>query len=178
LLNTWAWTSTVESPGTRTHGSKDRKLTNDTNSYWDYWTLDHTLPLKTNYSFTRQYSNQCGPMTGTVGFIQTLQSRTLRKITNAPFYVSNHTLHKDLNYPFVHDLAIESYNKFHSRLNPHPNPLVQELTAPNLPQNPPRRFKRHWPWDLIQQEERRHWSEFFIPVFILIIKITGCLICD
>jgi hypothetical protein len=56
--------------------------------------------------------------------IQTLQSRILRNITKAPFYVSNYILHNDLNIPFVHDLAIESYNKFHNRLNPHPNPLV------------------------------------------------------
>jgi hypothetical protein len=41
-------------------------------------------------------------------------------------------LHKDLNIPFVHDLAIESYNKFHNKLNPHPNPLVQNLSLPHL----------------------------------------------
>jgi hypothetical protein len=35
----------------------------------------------------------------------TLQSRVIRKITKAPFYVSNH---KDLNISFVHDLAIET----------------------------------------------------------------------
>jgi hypothetical protein len=85
--------------------------------------------------------------------IKTLQSPILRKITNAPFYVSNHSLHKGLNIPFVHDLAIEFYNKFHTRLNPHPNPLVQELTTPNLPDNPPRRLKRQWPRDLLQQQE-------------------------
>jgi hypothetical protein len=65
--------------------------------------------------------------------IQTLQSRILRQITKAIFYVSNHTLHKDLNIPFVHDLAIESYNKFQTRLNPHLNPLVQNLSLPHLP---------------------------------------------
>jgi hypothetical protein len=54
--------------------------------------------------------------------IQTLQSRILGKITNAPFYVSNYTLHKELNIHFVHDLAIESYDKS-------PNPLVQEFVA-------------------------------------------------
>jgi hypothetical protein len=55
-----------------------------------------------------------------------------------------------LNIPFVHELAIDSYNKFHNRLNPHPNPLVPEPTEPNLPHNPPRRLKRQWPRDLIQ----------------------------
>jgi hypothetical protein len=97
--------------------------------------------------------------------MQTLQSCILRKITNAPFYVSNHTLHTDLNIPFVHNLAIEFYNKFYNRLNPHPYPLVQELRAPNFPHNPPRRHKRLWPRDLIQQQEWRHWSEFLTPAF-------------
>jgi hypothetical protein len=59
----------------------------------------------------------------------------------------------------------------------HPNPLVQKLSAPNLPHNPPRRLKRQWPRDLIQQQEWRHWSEFFTPAFVLTIKITSCLIC-
>jgi hypothetical protein len=101
--------------------------------------------------------------------IQTLQSRILRKITNAPFYVFNHTLHKDLSIPFVHDLAIKSYNKFHDKLNPHPNPLVQNLSQPHL-------LKKLWPRDLIQQEWR-HWSEFFTLAFVLTIKFTSCLIC-
>jgi hypothetical protein len=65
--------------------------------------------------------------------IQILQSRILRKITKAPFYVSNRTLDKDLNIPFVHDLAIASYNKSQNKLNPHPNPLVQNLSLPHLP---------------------------------------------
>jgi hypothetical protein len=83
----------------------------------------------------------------------TLQYRILRNITNAPFFVPIHTLHKDLNIPFVHDLAIESYNKFHNEINAHSNPLVEQLTAPNLPHNPPGRLKRQWPRNLIQQQE-------------------------
>jgi hypothetical protein len=38
--------------------------------------------------------------------IQTLQSIILRKITNAPFYVTNQTLHNDLNIPFIRDQAV------------------------------------------------------------------------
>jgi hypothetical protein len=34
--------------------------------------------------------------------IQTLQARILRKITNAPFHVSDHTLLIDLNIPFAY----------------------------------------------------------------------------
>jgi hypothetical protein len=69
--------------------------------------------------------------------IQSLQSKILRKIVDAPFYVSNLTLHKDLKVPFVIDLASSRYQKFHSTLHLHPNPLVQSLSSLTLPLNPP-----------------------------------------
>ena len=81
--------------------------------------------------------------------IQTLQSIILRKITNAPFYVTNYTLHKDLHVPFVRNYAVTAYNKFHEKLQPHPNPLVQILATPDLPDVTTRRLKRTWPRDLI-----------------------------
>jgi hypothetical protein len=37
--------------------------------------------------------------------IQPLQSKIFRKIASAPFYLCNRLLHKDLNVPFVSDLA-------------------------------------------------------------------------
>ena len=48
--------------------------------------------------------------------IKRIQSLILRKVTNAPFYVSDNTLHKDFN---IHGLAIETYNKYHNRHQPH-----------------------------------------------------------
>jgi hypothetical protein len=33
--------------------------------------------------------------------LQTFQSKTLRKLANAPWYISNLTLHNDLNIPYV-----------------------------------------------------------------------------
>jgi hypothetical protein len=119
--------------------------------------------------------------------IQTFQSRILRKITNAPFYFSNHTLHEDLNIPFVHDLTIESYNKFHNRLNPYQNLLVRELTAPNLSHNPPRRLKRQWPetyfnnknedtglnaLHLICTYHQNHWLSYLRLITVLINKVV------
>jgi len=37
-----------------------------------------------------------------IAIIQRCQSKNLRSITNAPWYVSNHTLHSDLHIPHVH----------------------------------------------------------------------------
>jgi len=79
--------------------------------------------------------------------IQSLQSRILRTIVNAPFYVSNLTIHTDLKIPFVQDLSISRYQSFHAKFASHPNPLVQAMSSMTLPDNPPRRLKRQWPRD-------------------------------
>jgi hypothetical protein len=55
---------------------------------------------------------------------KSLQSKIIHKIANAPYYVSNITLHNDLKVPFFQDLVTTRYNKFHSSLSLHTNPLV------------------------------------------------------
>jgi hypothetical protein len=57
--------------------------------------------------------------------IQSLQSKILRKIVDAPFYVTNLTIHNDLKVPFVHDLVGSRYEKFHESAIHHPNPVVR-----------------------------------------------------
>jgi hypothetical protein len=68
---------------------------------------------------------------------QTLRSKILRKITNAPFYVSNQTIHSDLI-----DYAIEKYRCLHHKLPIHPNPLARNLQSLHIPGNPIRRLNR------------------------------------
>jgi hypothetical protein len=58
-----------------------------------------------------------------------------------------------------------------------PKSISPRTHAPNLPHNPPRRLKRQWPRDLLQQQEWRHWSKFFTPDLCFTIKIIGCLVC-
>jgi hypothetical protein len=79
--------------------------------------------------------------------IQRLQSKILRSITNAPWYVSNFTLHNDLHIPFVATEISRLSNFYHHRLVNHHNALVTALAS-----LPPvvRRLKRRWPTDLIQ----------------------------
>jgi hypothetical protein len=81
--------------------------------------------------------------------IQTFQNLALRKLLNAPPYVSNHTIHSDLKMPLVHDEAKIYYKRFHHHLLSHPNPLVRNLSTPTIPGNPPRRLKRKWCRDLL-----------------------------
>ncbi|KAL4143538.1 hypothetical protein QTP88_005857 [Uroleucon formosanum] len=68
--------------------------------------------------------------------IQRFQSKTLRTILKAPFYVSNHTLHTDLKIPFVSDLAKTHYKRFNSRLVHHKNPLISDLSSASIPGTP------------------------------------------
>jgi hypothetical protein len=53
--------------------------------------------------------------------IQGLQSNVLRTITNAPWYVSNFTLHNDLQIPFIPE-EIKRYSTiYYNRLIGHEN---------------------------------------------------------
>ena len=81
--------------------------------------------------------------------IQSFQSKVLRTIVNAPYYVTNKTLHHDLNIPFVLDIIPSRFSNFHQNLIHHPNPLAQSLSSSHHPYNPPRRLKRQWPRDLL-----------------------------
>ena len=81
--------------------------------------------------------------------IQSLQSKILRKILDAPYYVTNKLIHKDLNIPFVADLTQNRYASFYSKLLNHPNPLILNLSSLTIPDNPPRRLKIRWQRDLL-----------------------------
>jgi hypothetical protein len=66
-------------------------------------------------------------------------------ITNAPWYVTNQTLHDDLKVPFIKDVIQEkSIKNHHDKLGNHSNPIVQPL----LEQQQRRRLKKLWPADL------------------------------
>jgi hypothetical protein len=48
-------------------------------------------------------------------------------ITNAPWYVSNLTLHADLKIPYVREVITKKYVKHHQKLETHPNPQLHPL---------------------------------------------------
>jgi len=62
--------------------------------------------------------------------IQRLQSKILRSITNAPWYVSNFTLHNDLHIPFVTTEISRLSFLYRQRLAGHHNALITALTTP------------------------------------------------
>jgi hypothetical protein len=62
--------------------------------------------------------------------MQRFQPKILRAIANAPWYVTNHTLHTDFSIPYVSDVIPERINKHHNNLEAHPKPLLQPLLQP------------------------------------------------
>ena len=76
--------------------------------------------------------------------MQRSQSKILRAIANTPWYVTNHTLHTELNIPYVSDVIHERINKHHNNLEAHPNPLLESI----LQSINTRKLGRCWPLDL------------------------------
>jgi len=76
--------------------------------------------------------------------MQRSQTKILRAIANAPWYVTNHTLHTDFNIPYVSDVIHESIKKDHNNLDAHPIPLSEPLLQPINTG----RLKRCWSLDL------------------------------
>jgi hypothetical protein len=79
-----------------------------------------------------------------IAILQRCQSKMLRSMTDAPWYVSNSTLHNDLGIPYIKDVIQERSSKHNDRLEVHPNPLLQ----PRLEKQNNRKLKRRVPIDL------------------------------
>jgi len=76
--------------------------------------------------------------------LQTLQSKMLRMISGAPWYVSNQTLHNDFEIVYVTEVI--GINKYKNRSTVRSNQLIGTLFNPSVD----RRIKRLWPEDLAQ----------------------------
>jgi len=74
-----------------------------------------------------------------------VQSKILRSIRNAPWYVSNRTLHNKLHIPLVAMEINRLSLLYHKRLVGHHNPLITAMATPSTIE---RRLKRQWPTDL------------------------------
>jgi len=72
--------------------------------------------------------------------------KMLRMISSAPWYVSNQTLHKDFEIPYVTEVIRINNNKYKNRSSVHSNKLIRTLFNPSVD----RRIKRLWPEDLAQ----------------------------
>jgi hypothetical protein len=79
-----------------------------------------------------------------VNIIQRSQSKTLRMIAGAPWYVTNQTLHTDLRTSTVEKERQIRVDEHFQRLQKHENQLANEL----MEVRNQKRIKRVWPCDL------------------------------
>lgn len=80
-----------------------------------------------------------------IEILQRFQSKTLRIITDAPWYTSNDIIHQDLHMCSVREVVKCASEKYLSRLERHPNTLAMNLLDNS---NTTYRLKRYKPLDL------------------------------
>ncbi|PNF23331.1 hypothetical protein B7P43_G15827 [Cryptotermes secundus] len=81
-----------------------------------------------------------------ISIIQRCQRYYVRMITNAPWYVSNITLHEDLKVPLVKEVIKGKSTRYPylNKIEGHKNVIFQPLLEPHNG----RRLRRNWPADL------------------------------
>lgn len=80
-----------------------------------------------------------------INIIQRFQSKTLRQMVGAPYYVSNKTIHEDLQIPFIQEEIKNRPKNYQRRIPGHQNQLIRDLQNP-ITNN--KRLKRTYPIDL------------------------------
>lgn len=79
--------------------------------------------------------------------LQRFQNKTLRMIVNAPWYVTNSTIEKDLQVRSIRSEIIKCSESYRDRVTSHPNIFASELLNPDEV----RRLKRFKPNDLVMR---------------------------
>jgi hypothetical protein len=82
--------------------------------------------------------------TSNIQILERFQSKALRMIVDAPRYVPNTVIRRDLQIPTVKEEISRYSSQYSARLSAHPNDLTVNLTE--LPDN--RRLRRRLPNDL------------------------------
>jgi hypothetical protein len=82
--------------------------------------------------------------TSNIEILERFQSKALRMIVDAPWYVPNTVIRRDLQIPTVKGEIRRYSSQYSARLSAHPNDLIVNLIE--LPGN--RRLRRHLPNDL------------------------------
>jgi hypothetical protein len=80
----------------------------------------------------------------------TIPIKRTDSITNALWYVSNLTLHRDFQIPFITEEIKKYFTIYHSQLIRQENNQVTELSNPL---HVKRSLRRQWPSDLIVERE-------------------------
>jgi hypothetical protein len=80
-----------------------------------------------------------------IEILECFQSKLLRLIVNAPWYVPNSVIRKDLRIPTVKEEINRFSSHYDVHISVHPNKLIASLTEPPTH----KRLRRYWPNDLL-----------------------------
>lgn len=62
-----------------------------------------------------------------IEILQRFQSKTLRAMVNAEWYVNNRIIHNDLKIPWIKDVIKDFCSRYETRISDHPSVLVTDL---------------------------------------------------
>jgi hypothetical protein len=80
-----------------------------------------------------------------IEILERFQSKVLRLIVNAPWYVPNAVIRKDLRIPLVKEEISRFSSHYDVRISVHPNELIASLIEPLIH----KRLRRYWPHNLL-----------------------------
>jgi hypothetical protein len=80
-----------------------------------------------------------------IEILERFQSKVLRLIADAPWYVSHSVIRNDLQIAAVKEEISRFSSHYNVRISVHPNELIASLTEPPIH----RRLRRYWPHDLL-----------------------------
>jgi hypothetical protein len=78
-----------------------------------------------------------------IEILERFQPKVLRLIVDAPWYVSNSVIRKDLQMPTIKEEESRFSSHYDVRISVHPNELIASFTEPPIH----RRLRRYWPHD-------------------------------
>jgi hypothetical protein len=120
-----------------------------------YWLLGRKPNLSTNNKLIYKtllkpiwtYSIQLLGTTSNsnIEMLEYFQSKALRQIVNAPWYVPNSFIRKDFRIPTVTEEIIRFSSHYDVHIIVHPNELIATLTEPPIH----KRLRRYWPHNLL-----------------------------
>jgi hypothetical protein len=89
----------------------------------------------------------CTTSNSNIEILERFQSKVLRLIVDAPWYVSNYVIRNDLQIrvPTFKEEISRFSSHYNARVSVHPNELIAPLTEPPIQ----RRLHRYWPHDLL-----------------------------
>jgi len=111
-----------------------------------HWLQEHSLQFKVKNAWIyTSFLSYTFMSTSNIEILERFQAKALRVITDAPWYISNAMLHRELRVSTVKHTVKNFSITYHRRIAQHPN-----LLKPPLIQGPsyPRRLKRKYPLDL------------------------------